>query len=425
MLSRHGPPSFDSLEPAVAPGAPAHLISTRTALAAGLLPMADAAAAAAAASVGGTTTATATVVTVAATTVGTSPKERDEGGGVEQDDDTPRSSNSSGEGVHSSGSPKGVAEGFSGPGGVARGQRVDGEASAGTSREKSSSSCETAVKSKRGHSGEVEGLQGIVDALTGTNTAAAAGASAGKDVAPDACSNPMGCPMNDESCCAQSIKHMSVTQIKDHWKSFLQDISSLLLIAPKAELEDQGCPLAHPGGSMPALSAESCEDSCKSACSEGTAPAAGAGTATGGLLGRSVSAGGGRPPGMRCPTNRKLDALVRKYLYLCKFVGLFNPGALYQLHAIDLENGSSGQVPDGDHWRKVVGYLELTSEQVSLALCTIFPYNFVTYSSNGLVRPEVLLVCTWKQLRQDGSPVILRSSGTCFMTYFEGTVLVG
>jgi hypothetical protein len=207
----------------------------------------------------------------------------------------------------------------------------------------------------------------------------------------------MGCPLNDESCCAQSIKHMSVTEIKDHWKAFLQEISSLLLSAPKAELEDKGCPLAHPPCDMPPLppettSTNTCsssgevDDSCKSCCTGGGQAAAAGGRSTAAAAGMAAAVGKdghGRPPGMRCPTNRKLDALVRKYLYLCKFVGLFNPGALYQLHAIDLENGNKEQVPDGDHWRKVVGYLELTSEQVRGQAGSSFCLRMSTYTVQG------------------------------------------
>lgn len=62
-------------------------------------------------------------------------------------------------------------------------------------------------------------------------------------------------------------------------------------------------------------------------------------------------------------TQKKIYKLVSKYSYILKYVALLNPGALYQMYGVNLDNNFPEPAPD-EYWRSVVAQLGLSSKQV-------------------------------------------------------------
>jgi hypothetical protein len=147
------------------------------------------------------------------------------------------------------------------------------------------------------------------------------------------------CEVNiDEYRCAQKIKSMSVAEAKQYWRLFVQYISEELL-----KVDNNRAAAAAAG-----RPSEDYSHGCSADSSEG-------------LQACSASLHNG----WACPTNRRLEALVKRHSQMCKFVAFFNPGVLYRMFegTVEEEGGAEAD-PGEEHWRRVVGHIGLTAPQV-------------------------------------------------------------
>eukprot|EP00877_Chromochloris_zofingiensis_P010413 jgi/Chrzof1/5625/Cz16g09120.t1 len=153
--------------------------------------------------------------------------------------------------------------------------------------------------------------------------------------------------LQNDSIQIHMIKTMSSAEVAAQWKAFLQEVCGAVLTLHEEEndLKAQGAPMPSPELVKAAFEAPDEGPGIKDTLSVNIEQAR-------------------RAAVWYCSVIRKkLHTVTRKYSQLVKYVALLNPGALYQLHGVNLDNNMAEPPPDS-LWRDVLRELQLSSVQL-------------------------------------------------------------